>query len=165
MTRPRLALYKSPETSRSNSDCDVTSPSHVTVADSHCHLQVPEPSFVGSSRRSSLFSNSSQKKKKVIVKKPLDTKLRPGWNAPTPKPKRAPYQPFKDWKTGSWQRIVAISTKVLIEIHIDITRNLPVYVVCGGCVIITVYTYFFVLENCKWTAVAFVTKERGFFSL
>lgn len=117
MTRPKLALYRSPENSRSNSDCDgpsVTSPSHVTVAAGHVsrgtgHLHVPRPTDCDGqsySSRASTNSSQSQKKRKLIIKKPLDTRLRPGWNAPPPKPKRTPYQPFKDWKQkGSWREL------------------------------------------------------------
>lgn len=41
---------------------------------------------------------SFQKKRKVIVKKPIDTKLRPGWNAPTLKKKPVVYSPYKSVK-------------------------------------------------------------------
>ena len=83
---PVLAVYRS---SVSSLECDpddtakpdqseipsISSPSQVQV--------VPSPNQMG------------KKKRKVIVKKPIDTKLRPGWNAPTPKKKRIVYSPYK----------------------------------------------------------------------
>ena len=104
MSPIKIGLYKSPEISPTSSHCEITtiaSPSHVTVGESSRYLQVPRDLDNQSSRRSSINSTQSQKKRKLIVKKPLDTNLRPGWNAPSPKRTRVTYQPFKDWKNGS----------------------------------------------------------------
>ena len=101
----QFAVYQS-----SNSSLNTTIPDHMPTSPSQVtldpdRLTVPKWNYVNSGsgdqpemRRCSVFSNQSQKRKVVIVKKPLDTSLRPGWNAPPPRPRRPSYNPFSDWK-------------------------------------------------------------------
>ncbi|XP_052801271.1 uncharacterized protein LOC128231992 [Mya arenaria] len=109
----QFAVYQSSNSSLNTTIPDnPASPSQVTLDNDH--LTVPQwnyatgAGFVKSpsstslntinTRRGSVYSNQSQRRKMVVVKKPLDTKQRPGWNAPPTRPKRTSYNPFSVWK-------------------------------------------------------------------
>ena len=85
MKLPVLAVYRS---SVSSIECEPTeSTKGIPTISSPSQIQViPAGAPVG------------LKKKKVIVKKPIDTRLRPGWNAPKPKKKPIQYSPYKSVK-------------------------------------------------------------------
>ncbi|XP_052248705.1 uncharacterized protein LOC127856491 isoform X3 [Dreissena polymorpha] len=111
----QFAVYESSNSSLNTTIPDnPASPSQVTLDKDY--LSVPPWGYVGSglsesnmssissertsdasTRRGSVYSTQSQNKRTLIVTKPLDPKLRPGWNAPPPRPKRTLYNPLAIW--------------------------------------------------------------------
>ena len=82
-----LAVYQS---SCSSLECE--------QAESTKDKSLDTPSIVSPSQLQvapNIYHRGYRKTKKVIVKKPIDTKLRPGWNAPTLKKKPVVYSPYK----------------------------------------------------------------------
>ena len=87
---PELAVYRS---SVSSIECEPTDSNKVDKSG------IPSISSPSQIQVLPAVNSASGKAKKVIVKKPIDTRLRPGWNAPTPKKKPIKYSPYKSLKT------------------------------------------------------------------
>ncbi|XP_052791351.1 uncharacterized protein LOC128225381 [Mya arenaria] len=143
----QFAVYQSSNSSLNTTIPDnPASPSQVTLDNDH--LTVPQwnyatgAGFVKSpsstslntinTRRGSVYSNQSQRRKMVVVKKSLDTKQRPGWNAPPTRPKRTSYNPFSS-------TLLVPPRHVMVSI-VDVDDSLPEFqsrdaATSGGCVV------------------------------
>ena len=82
---PILAVYSS---SHSSLECE-----HVEET-KNSKYEVPSISSPSQVQFAQVVNAFTKKKRKVIVKKPIDTNLRPGWNAPAPKKKPVVYSPY-----------------------------------------------------------------------
>ncbi|XP_045169459.2 uncharacterized protein LOC123532161 [Mercenaria mercenaria] len=90
MKLPKLAVYQSSSSSLNSAMPEIPticSPSQIAMASEHT-LKPETPR-----------ESESQRKRRIIVKKPIDTKSRPSWNAPAPRPQRTRYNPFMVYKT------------------------------------------------------------------
>jgi hypothetical protein len=102
MKLPKLAVYQSSNSSLNSAIPEIpviNSPSQIVVAS--CENTLKPEKWDNENRRSSIErrESESQRKRRLIVKKPIDTKSRPSWNAPSPKPKRTRYNPFSVYQT------------------------------------------------------------------
>lgn len=100
MKLPKLAVYQSSNSSLNSAIPEIpviNSPSQIVVASCENTLRPGKWEFENT--KTEKRESESQKKRRLIVKKPIDTKSRPSWNAPSPKPKRTRYNPFTVYKT------------------------------------------------------------------
>ena len=89
---PILAVYSS---SHSSLECEQVEETKEHVEETkNSKYEVPTISSPSQVQFAQVVNAFTKKKRKVIVKKPIDTNLRPGWNAPAPKKKPVVYSPY-----------------------------------------------------------------------